>query len=667
MDAKEFRFNKLLEGEDTYSIPVYQRNYAWSEGQWEQLYNDVCKIDILDESDSKYFLGPIILLKKGPNSHGGELYDVVDGQQRLTTITLLLLAMHKYTKNAGNDYMSKNTLKYLQIEGEEINDNKIKLKPNNEDQEVFNALFDLEGKLKGKITSNIEGSYNYFYNKFESDPSGIKEFFNKVKKLHIVLITLTPNDNVHLTFESINSKGEPLKSGDLIRNYILMDIELPHEQEKCYNEYWKKIENFVGNGMEDFMMRYLSYKFSVSVVKGNIYSDFKNYTKSYAKNGDKKNLLLDIKKYAEFYANIMGFKSHENAHIQKGLDSIRGLDTKVCTPYFFDLLTKFEDGSITLSECIKAMKIIESYILRRLFVFQTTQGFNKLFVSIANAIEKSGEGYIEGLEKVLQKKDFALKFPTDEEFREALTKKEAYFLKGTIKYFLHTYESYFNDSFNGSELHIDHIMPQKWSKDWDPVEWEKAQEVVHTIGNLNLVLNSKNKSAGNKGKVYKASIDTGNRLKLNESVKGNDEWSRKSIENRSAKMADEALKIWQYLEHVDSNKSPASADTFKYYLSEVTKDLVTDSKPALLCIDDATSEHNSWRQLYQYFVEWVYDQSPVDFKEEVKRMYYSRKMIKPYKVRDVEVDINLSAYDIIKNMQRFHEAVAPSVKIELEI
>jgi len=273
MQVQQLPIYQFLEGMGkSFIIPVYQRDYAWTKTNCQKLWEDL--FDLNNNSRPDHFLGTVVTI-----GSGFEEYTVIDGQQRLTTISILLIALHIYLKKKEDKTSEENVLveqilDFLINKYSPEKDKRIRLKPNKQDKEHFESLFE-DGDIKN-INSNIASNYKYFYERISSQILSPRQLFDSFRKLKIVLIDLVRGqDDPQLIFESLNSTGVDLTAGDLIRNYILMDLK-PSEQEIFYKKYWINIEKLTGN-IAEFVRNYLIFKTKVSIKKDDVYTSFKKF------------------------------------------------------------------------------------------------------------------------------------------------------------------------------------------------------------------------------------------------------------------------------------------------------------------------------------------------------------------------------------------------------
>jgi uncharacterized protein with ParB-like and HNH nuclease domain len=615
MDVGKMPISAFLQGQTkSFVIPVFQRDYAWKISNCDKLWNDLIELKLKMRQD--HFLGTIVTI--GLNY---DEYSVIDGQQRLTTISLLLLALYTFLKNKNNKNNEEETLEqqlldFLINKYSKESDKRIRLKPNKQDRLFFEKLFDSNENIDN--TSNIVNNYNFFYNKISSNQLVPIEIFELFHKLKIVLINLdSKSDDPQLIFESLNSTGVGLTAGDLIRNYILMDLE-PQLQESYYKNYWIEIEKLSGD-IPEFIRNYLIYKLQTWVKKDDVYDIFKKIAKDEFKN-NKKDILEDLKYNAKIYSNFVQIQVNNDVEINNCLLRLNKIEFTVCHPYLFDLFNDYFIGIIKKENLCNILKLIESYAFRKILVDNTTQGLNKLFVTLSKEIKKNEswkQNYYEILKYILLEKRVSQRFPTDEEFETALINKEIYKLQSKNRNFLLESLENYNSAYsiNLDNLTIEHIMPQKLTKDWKTSLGQNWQDIhnkyLHTLGNLSLTGN--NSKLSNNNFDDKQKIDFQNsKLKLNYILNDVKDWNEEKIIHRAKDLIKDALKIWFY---PSTNYSKQEPDEIIFDLT--SEDNFTNSKPIYLYLgeDEKGISVSSWRDVLRNVCSFLYDYSPTQFNE----------------------------------------------------
>jgi uncharacterized protein with ParB-like and HNH nuclease domain len=608
---------QFLEGSGkSFVVPVYQRDYAWNTHNCAKLWQDL--LELQQTQKPTYFLGTIVCI----NSNFQE-YVIVDGQQRLTTTSLLLLALHNYLKQKPNkdpiqENLTELLLDFLVNKHSLDKSKRIRLKPNKQDKDYFEQLFNFEQLFKNKeiksIDSNITQNYSFFYNKIKTESVNLNILFDLFRKLEIVLINLDRGvDDPQLIFESLNSTGVDLTDGDLIRNYILMDLDST-DQEHLYLDYWLRIENLSLDTAE-FIRNFLMFRLnrSITQTKRAVYSEFKKYTdKQFAKNPQK--TLSELLKYAQIYSYFIRTNKHPNKNVDKGLERLYKLEFKVAYPFLFEIFDLLELGTLDQKNVADILQIIESHAFRKILVNNTTQGLNKFFLTLDKEIKKLEpknwqKQYLEILKFIFISKSGNQKFPTDQEFVEALSTKEIYKLRSKNRDFLLAGLENYNSAYSVDlqDLTVEHILPQNPSK-WKKSLGENWQEIrskyLHTLGNLTLT--AQNSKLSNKDFRTKQEIDLHtSKLKLSYKLGEQESWNQQKILERSQKLAKEATQIWRYPK-TDYYRLMEEKEI--YTLDEDIN--FTSTKPKALYFGNKKFEVKHWRDILRIVCDQLYQYSP---------------------------------------------------------
>jgi uncharacterized protein with ParB-like and HNH nuclease domain len=623
MDAlKKSILDFIGSNESVFLIPVYQRDYTWKKANCEKLWLDL--LNLIKNERESHFFGSIVEINNGRDKKGYAKNLIIDGQQRLTTISILLIAMRNYLKNnpKDNEISCTRIEQYLtNVDGKD--DVRIRLKPNKQDKKHFEELFENKDIDKEAITSNILLNYAFFYDKLKqnniSSSLFIDDLFTSLKKLEIVLVTLTkPKDDPQLIFESLNSTGVDLTASDLIRNYILMDLE-PEEQETQYEKFWLKIEELTNQDISEFIRHYLCFHFKSSIKKASIYNDFQKFKEK--SNLNKSQLLEKLLKYAQTYSYFIN--NHPDPEIENGLQRIRDLDSTILYPYLFDVFDLFENETLKKNDILAIIKTIESYIFRK-SLQGDTKGMQGMLILLASDIKKHERwktNYLEIFNAILISKNGAQRFPDDEDFIKNLRYSQIYKMRSCklLLSSIENFESPYKVDLEG--LQIEHIMPQKISGSegmkWKKMLGEKWQDIhtkyLHTIGNLSLVSSAKNKESSNNNYESKQDIDYKlSKLKLSRHLSRDEIWNEDKIKERAGWMIETVKKIWSYPQ--SSYKINKESDDNIFILQEFENEIVTGYKPFLIEIKNKTIETKSWKDLMVELLRIFNDYSPTDFR-----------------------------------------------------
>jgi uncharacterized protein with ParB-like and HNH nuclease domain len=613
MQVQQIPIYQFLEGSDkSFIIPVYQRDYAWTRINCQKLWEDI--VDLSRHKEYNHFLGTVVTV-----GAGFQEYTVIDGQQRLTTISIIILALHNYLKSQSSrteieNIIAEGLLDFLINKHTLDQERKIRLKPNKQDKLYFNALFGEESFPN--VDSNIISNYEYFYKKIESNEVTPEEIYRAFQRLTIVLINLDRNnDDPQLIFESLNSTGVDLTAGDLIRNFMLMDLP-SIEQENMYQKYWLKIENLTEN-VPEFARNYLIYKNRLSIKKDDVYPIFKKFVAGEFDN-NKQEIAKDLLYYAKIYSFLRQVSSHPDKNINEQLKRLNAIEFTVCYPYLFDAFNDFQCGTIDIQTVCQILLIIESYVFRKLIVDNTTQGLNKMFITFSKEIKKEKEWkkeYLEILKYVILQKTSSQRFPADDEFQNALIYKEVYKFQSKNKNFLlESIENYASlYPINIKNFTIEHIMPQKLNQKWKEMLGENWNSIhkkyLHTLGNLSLT--ASNSRLSNNTLEKKQAIDyQESKLTLNFNLDRIEEWNEKEILERANRLSQIALDIWTY-----PITTFSKIEEEEQIFDLTSQDNFFGMKPIMLYLPDSKEiSIKTWRNLFKYICKFLYEYSPTQFK-----------------------------------------------------
>ena len=558
MKGSEAKMTGFMEGADKrYVIPVYQRKYDWKYENCHQLYDDLKKI-VIDGRDSHFF-GSIVSAVV-PNGSKIE-YHIIDGQQRLTTITLLLLAIRnliaqgkvKTDEGRLDEQISQRFL----ISPWASEDDKIKLRPVKRDREALVKLFGYEEDYDRG--SNLTINYQFFYDMVMKEEVPVADLYAAIGKLEIISITLDQGDNAQLIFESLNSTGLALTEGDKIRNYVLMGLPAQH-QTKYYDTYWANIEKCTANDVSGFVRDYLSIKQQVTPTVNNVYRAFKNYAESVSLPID--TLLTDLLRYARFFEKLLTCKSGlKEQKLDDCLYRLMRLEIVVTRPFLMEVLRLHQDGKLTTDDVLRIFLITENYLFRRNICEVPTNALNKIFLYLNKEIiryDNTADDYVSKFIYALLSKKESGRFPDDAEFRLALAEKQVYQMRGKYKaYLFERFENYGTIETKDVYTHLDnnvytieHIMPQHLTPAWNESLGVNAAEIhstwLHRLANLTLT--GYNPNLSNNTFVEKRDAKEGgykaSGLKMNQKIATKQTWGLDELKERNDEMLELALEIW---------------------------------------------------------------------------------------------------------------------------
>lgn len=567
LQAGETTLNKLLNTSRQFIVPIFQRNYSWQKNQYEQLWFDILRASKFKEKQN-HFIGSIVYIDMGTPAGRPQQLLLIDGQQRLTTISILLCAIKDYVQKFNLETKLINLAKIKNqflYNSDEIDEDRYKLLLNVQDKETYIKLIDNTIFTVNKPATNIIKCYEFFYERIEDfikQHGQIDEIYAGIFKLSLVSISLDKDsDNPQMIFESMNSTGKDLSQTDLLRNYLLMDLT-PEKQTRLYKTYWKPMEELFGediykndvNKFDYFIRDFLTLKSDTGYICkiNNVYENFKRYYLD--NNCEKFAVLKDLFTYAKYYACIDLLQENDD-ELKLYWQEFKKLDSHVVYPFLLKLYDDYSCQILIKEDFKKILQVVISYLWRRAICEIPTNSLSKTFATLYQAVDK--EDYVNSVIKAFVFKSSYKRFPSDYEVREKLQTKDIYHFR-LRKYLLEALENYYHKEpidLNTANYTIEHIMPQniEHNLSWQQMLGEDWQEVhslyLHTLGNLTIT--GYNAEMSNKSFVEKVNGESGfkhSHLKLNESIAQSDVWNKKAIQRRTNILTDIILKIWKYPE-----------------------------------------------------------------------------------------------------------------------
>jgi len=560
MKASQAKISKLIGySEKQFIIPIYQREYKWSKGNIEKLIEDIEEIDI-EEPNQNHFLNSIVYSKIEENPHASyigsrvEKYYVIDGQQRLTTISLLLIAIRNVLEVNGNkteaERINNQFLVNQYVQEEEL---KTRLRLSEKDHDVYKKLVlkrPLNDEYKThKIYKNFKFFEKYIKENYQENLQILIQKFET--RIDIIDTFLEKEDNPQKIFSSLNSTGVSLKDSDLVKNFILMNLN-SHQQKELFNVYWKEIERNLINekNLEAFLQHFLTMKLKYVVSKSNIYEAFEklyyslNNENEYEKS---KQVLEEMLKFSNIYKKLFLYA----IDFKFPYSSMNLLKIESYFPLLMYIADKFENNLLEVSQ------IIENYLIKRVIIGLSPGKTKNVFVKVLKNLDEND--LINSIEESLKSEIKQSRMPLMSEIEEDIMVKPIYFNNSAAtKYILYKIEFFINSqnyttTVAYDNLTIEHILPETeysklpdcWQENFDLETYERR---LHTLGNLTLITQEMNSSIGNicfedKKEVYEK--DTFNLTK--NIAKNYDEWNEESIKQRGECLLEYIKKIWPEL------------------------------------------------------------------------------------------------------------------------
>ncbi len=605
--------------EKQFVIPIYQRVYSWEKEQCKQLWDDIIKTGGNDQIEG-HFIGSIVFVHDGIYTTNYNELLIIDGQQRLTTITLLFIALRDHL-NDEDEFLEKFSRQKIQnrylINSDEKGDKKFKLFLSEPDKDTLLFLIDKNKRKPSEPSVKIVENFKLFEKWISENTDKLETIFKGLEKLMIVWIALDKGkDDPQLIFESMNSKGIELTQTDLIRNYIVMETEVKN-QEDFYNGYWRAMEeDFKQNEtlFNRFVRHYLTIKTGKIPNIKKVYEAFKDYQQ---KEGiEIEDLLKDLQKYCEYFCRIV-FKEETDKNLNKALSFLVDLEMDVIYPLLLELYSDYSDGVLSKQDFIPIIYLTESYICRRAVCGLGTNSLNKVFPSFTKRIQK--DEYFKSLKAHFGYLTEKQRFPNNDEFKEHFITIDFYHFKKN-KYFLERLEKFDTEEpVDTQECTIEHIMPQILTEEWkrDLGENFKAihEKYLHTIGNLTLT--GYNPEYSNNSFQEKRDMEKGFKqspLRLNQSLKDPEPFDEKKIEKRANDLADFALKIWTYpkldaetLEEYKPKKEKKVYDLSSYKFGSHSRELFDILSKEIKALDERITE-----KFNQEYISYMFDKNFVD-------------------------------------------------------
>tara|TARA_R110002167_G_scaffold159918_1_gene355643 strand:- start:1741 stop:3819 length:2079 start_codon:yes stop_codon:yes gene_type:complete len=644
MKAQSANLLNLLKGPRQFIIPIYQRTYSWHISQCQQLLQDILRID--PEQSGGHFVGSVVYFQESIHTVSDvPRLLVIDGQQRLTTITLLLAALAEFVAdNAGLLETSATKLKnYYLFNAEEEGELRYKLLLTRRDKQ---PLMDLLQGIAVNESTPLRIVENFQFFKAGINADNVAAIYNGLMRLFVVDVALEKEvDNPQLIFESLNSTGLDLSQADLIRNYILMGQQTALQTE-LYEKHWLPMEQNYGDEysqyFDRFMRDYLSVKIGNISKIGHVYDAFKNYANSDRSPGNIRDLVADIHRFSGYYAN-MALHKEPCPSLARVFKRIARLKANVSYPFLLAVYADYAADLLTEGEFEQLLCLVENYVFRRAICGIPTNSLNKTFANLYKSVQQ--EHYLKSVEAAFMLLGSYKRFPADSEFHAELVSKDVYNLR-TRNYLLERLENHQRkEPVVISEYTIEHVLPQnpKLCSDWQAMlgeSWKQVQEsYLHTLGNLTLTgYNSElsDHPFGDKQTMEGGFNDSP--LRMNSLLRQTQTecWNEEKIKQRANELADKAKAIWF---------APLMDQT------EVFEYLFKPAKEASYSLDSYEHLHGDMRALYDRLQQRILN-IDASVAQECKKLYIAFKSttnfvdVVPQKVR-LRLSLNMPFSDLI--------------------
>lgn len=674
-----FAKDLLEKNKRQFRIPVFQRNYDWTTVQCEKLYQDIIEAF---QRDKIHFTGIIVYSRFNSDS----VFDVdliIDGQQRITTIHLLLKAILDVAIEQQNVAVKEEIEEYL-FNKRAPEDLKLKLKPVDTDDIVYSNI--MNNRFESKKTSNIYRNYHFFLNQVKISVENdirLVDIMRGIRKLQVVEVKLDhEDDNPQEIFESINSTGLDLSIADLIRNFLLMKLE-DQLQRKYYNNYWFRIEDLLGAmNLADFFNDYLTCKIQIAVKSKQTYNDFKIYFK--VNNYSNLTMFEELVQYSHYYAVLLGINSIGNKIIDGLIHEIRILKNTTIYPYLLNLFHDYENGGIDSETVINTLEFLISYITRRLILILPNNVYRSIFPSLHYKISSKKNGYYKCLLDYFSGLRTNNRVPTDEEFIQELLQTNLYSRRNLCNYILLKLENHGQkEKLDFENLTIEHVLPQKkndlkWAKEVGHNYLEVYTKYLHTLGNLTIT--GYNSELGIKS--FKEKKDIIKRYSkahfLNRDILSATEWNEAAISNRARNLSERLVKIFK----IDIEPKAGNIHDSELIVTLEDGGYVKGKKPILIYLGDQKVPVSTFKDILIYFANYLNNKYNDDFRKLASLNYVGASGNKPFlsfdetqlrtfeklKSDDIYIETNLSSSQIFdKLLGLFERLNEPIDEILIEL
>lgn len=561
MQGKITNIAEIFASQNTYAIPIYQRSYCWEKEQIEQFFQDIMEVCRSEEKNA-HFIGTINL-QVIRQSNRSQFY-IIDGQQRLTTILLMLLAirnlLEKENIQTKNDHLRIRIEQDYLFTNHECDSNHSRLIPLAKDKEDYFKLLSMKVPRR---ESNIVKNYKYFLNQIPKqgiDPDKI--FLALTNNISAMQVVLEPYENAQQIFESLNSTGLDLTEVDKIKNFLLMSKSL--EEQKClYEVYWLPIEQATEAYQEEFFQNYLWLKQGkyTKPPKGSFYSLFKNFRMTSKQKEE--DFFKELLHYAELYQKIVLDSSSLHSQIDAILYRLRLLNHPAPKPFILSLLNLHFTKDLSNDQLVSMLKTLETYIFRRGVCSISNQGFYSFMAGLETTLhqlEGNHKNYDLKLQAILSEQTVMTHFPSDEEFKHGFSTYNFMGTKNYLWYAFHCLESYESKEssvdiikeFKNKTYSIEHILPQTLNTEWKETLGENYEEIhknwLHRIANLTLT--GYNSKLSNHSFIHKRDFNLfgfkSSGLKLNQWIAQQEKWGEEELKDRDQYLIQCALNIWPW-------------------------------------------------------------------------------------------------------------------------
>lgn len=635
-------FDFLGSSKTIFEIPVFQRNYEWDKDQCEQLFKD---LTVAAQTNTDHFIGAIVYVTETGNKMS-HIYRIIDGQQRLTSLTLLLKALSDADEQDRDEIEEEYlTNKYLD------DNNHLKLKPVEHDYEAFDSV--MNNMTDFDKPSKVIDNYKFFRKLIKDSDISSDELYEAINHFNMVYIELSGDsneENPQVIFESLNSTGVSLSPSDLVRNFLLMKLD-SQQQEELYKKYWVKIERmFATPTFAEFIRHYLVVKTHISVKKNSVYSSYKDYFVSNQLSSN--DALADLFKFANYYNQILNHNSNDY-EFDRIMEHINVMDSKVVYPYLMLLMDLVNSEQVDQKEANKLAHILESYLFRIKVCKLATNRLNKVVVGLCDLSKEDGNLKLRLL-RLLKSS-----FPDDRKLLDSLTEVDLYHQRNHIaKLSLIILEEHrTRETINFDDAQVEHIMPQRLNAEWR-LQVTNADKVKEQYGGIlgNLTLTKYNQEMSNKPYSEKKKFYKDSNVSLTREVAETyDKWGKDAIIDRTEKLTRELIKIFPMPNIREISEEEVTGE----YTIDQTTD-VTGKKPVQITISGNEHPVKTWRQMLVIFLNDIWNKDSLNFDRIKENRQLSRMLFRtgnaPEKLENgTMIETNFSATVILAIIAKISE------------
>lgn len=598
MKASETKLQQIIEGVKQYVVPLFQRPYSWDSQQWGALWDDI--MELCEEERSRtHFIGSIVTVPALSVPEGVPKFTLIDGQQRMTTVFLLLAAIRAraHEQNVGTlaPEIEQTLLRNMFKEGYES----LKLLPTQGDRETFVQVMNGQAPdTDGKVMRGWRFYLSKLRNMGPPELEKLKRVI--VNNLILVSIVLDRDDNPHLIFESLNAKGQPLSQADLIRNYFFMRMRVG-DQEQLYRQFWKPMQDSLGGDLTECIRHFLM-KDGAIVRQGDVYFALKERADDLSSTERIVGYLESLAQFAGYYSRLLRPDEEPSLRIRERMSRLNRIEVTTAYPFLLNVYHDYASRRLSEDAFVGVLDVLENFMIRRWVCAVPTYGLNKVFPPLYSQARQAGD-LVEGVKEALRTKNY----PRDAEFRDRMTAAKLYGpaeRTTKTKLILERIEESFahHEPVDFGPLTIEHIMPQTLTDWWQNhlgERWESVHELLlHTLGNLTLT--GYNELLSNDPFSKKRSVLANSHLELNRGFAVTEAWDEQTIRDRADFLANRAVCVWPYFGVEQGG-------------SEISGGDVTGRTPIAVTVLGQRFACSTWRDVAQRTLEAIADVVPEKF------------------------------------------------------